>query len=153
MKQTNNKPSFRMPTGLKVVLMSLIMALVAKGLIAEERIGTVIAKARNDIFKTIQVFVDTTGNGAPDHIVGYPTDLIQAPWASLMDSMLEKGANVSFDDRYAIPFSGFPMVSFSDLTTINGMDVRMWFPGGAHWFEHAEEAANRRAASQQNAGR
>ena len=58
-KNMKNK-SARIPMGLRIVLMSILMVFVAvQQASAVERIGTIVAKTRSELQRRITVFVDT----------------------------------------------------------------------------------------------
>jgi hypothetical protein len=122
-EQPKNKARPKLPLGIKRTLLLVLMALAAKmGIQAEEKTGVVITKASSPIFSNVIVYIDTDGNGTPDHLLVYPDSFPQSPVGAFMDSLIQKGTTISFDDEKAISFSGYPSVSIQTLMSLNGID-------------------------------
>ena len=64
-----------------------------------------------------------------------------------MDSMLEKGAKVSFEDEKAVIFNGRLSVTETSLLEINNVNMLTWFPGAETTFPYAAAKAKRTAAT------
>ena len=60
-----------------------------------------------------------------------------------MDSLLEKGVRVSFNDDGAFSLAGFPTVSNYSLISVNGVNILMYLPGAEERYPDAAEAQRR----------
>jgi len=137
----------RIPMRLKVVLMSILIALVAQIVSAVERKGTIVAKVRNEVAGHSIALVDTNGDNAPDYGIVYFHIFMQGSSWELVSSLLEKGAKVSFDDYGAEPFMGRPSVGVKNLISIGDLNMLLWLPGNEASFPYAAEAQRRPQAA------
>jgi len=117
--------------GLKMALMSLIMALVAKGLIAEEHFNKRIVETFRQMAGDSEFHfagVDQDGDGIADIFisVGY----IDHPTPRRIAGLLREGATVSYDDTNAkISRSlGAPVIESKGLLEVNGQSMFLYFP-------------------------
>jgi hypothetical protein len=144
MKQKNKKTLNVKQLFITVLVVFMFACGIAKTT-AEEREGVVIANAPNPMFSNVLVYIDTTNNGAPDHLLIYADSFVQSPVGTFMNSLLQKGAKISFDDEKTMPFIGYPSVSTPALLSINDISVLTWFPNLPHeqWFPYAVKKAER----------
>jgi hypothetical protein len=125
-----------------VVIIFFMFIGVITNIVAEEREGIIIRKlissyslgGENIIF----VYVDTDRNKIPDHIIWYYEFETKSPVGGLMDSLLEQGTKISFDNEaHRQEWNGLPAFSRDSLLTIDDIPVTEWFPNATHLFPNA----------------
>ena len=138
---------------LKVILMSILIALVAQGIFAEVKKG-IIRDIRIDDLRLMGgdrelVFaVDTTGNRMPDHTLTFPNPTFG--WARNLQGFAEKGMEIVFDDKDGVVApSGVKVVNGDNTISIDGSNMLDLFPNEAARFKFAAEAQRRTQAPAQ----
>ena len=150
--QPEEKAGIKMPLGMKIVLLTVLMVFVAKMGIAAEREGVIVNKRQvRDLggdTGNVYIYVDTDGNRTPDHVIWYSADELLSPIGGLMDSLLERGVAITFEDegsRNGTQIGGYPTVGRNNLLTIDCIPMTEWFTGPylKSWFPHAVRKAER----------
>jgi len=138
--------SARIPLGLRVVLMSILIALFAHGIFAEEKRG-IIRDVEIGGYRSprLEISVDTDGNRIPDHILTFPDPSFG--WAGNLRRFAEKGMEIIFDNSGSMVAPGGTIFVNGDNTiSIDGSNMIELFPNEAARFKFAAEALRRTQA-------
>jgi hypothetical protein len=127
-----NKSSVRLPLGLKIVLVAILMILFVKELHAKEIYNAkVIEYFERTVGRISEAFagVDSTGNGLADTfiIISPLEDMLVRRLANRIKAM----GSVSYEDKNKVndpPLGGYS-VSHRDLLEVGGMSVLEIYPG------------------------
>ena len=146
--------SVRIPLRLRIVLLSILMALVVvHGIFAKERQGIV----RNISHETLAaggsrlfIDVDTTGNRIPDISLIFPSPNMDSVSRNLQ-AFLERGMLIVFDDEgHKVFRNGDIQVDGFNTISIDGSNMLTLFPNEAARFKFAAEAQRRTQAPAQS---
>ena len=144
--EMKKESSMKMPMGMKIALIAVVMAFGAKA-DATEREGTVIRAGIETLGDGIQrrlVFrVDTTGNRMPDTALVFPSpssDYISRD----LQGFVERGMRIVFDDEgYRVLPNGNTQVDGFNAISIDGSNMIDLFPNEAARFKYATTARQR----------
>ncbi|GHT55264.1 hypothetical protein FACS1894109_01490 [Spirochaetia bacterium] len=124
---------------LSVVLMILIMTAAAS--FAAEKSGVVLLKTATLDKKgntEIRVYLDTTGNGVTDTVLGFEKKVKQSettPVLQELDTLIKEGSRITFDDANAKK-PDFTRIIWHDLIAIDSVSMAQRFPN-MYWFPAA----------------
>jgi hypothetical protein len=120
----------------------LLALLLAGGVVkgfAEERIATVIMKRDRLVGKleSTTVFLDTNNDKVPDTSFVYPKTGAAA-FIEILDSFIEKGSIITFDNENSTVQAGVSKITRQDLISVDGIRLDEMFPNlDASYFPYA----------------
>jgi hypothetical protein len=119
-------------------------------------IGVVFAGEKNGVVTTrtttvdnkgntdIRIYLDTTGNGVADTVLGYQKEIKQKEDTAViedLDALIRDGSHLVFDDTNATRPDGFVRIIWHDLITVDSISLAQRFPN-PYWFPFAYAKAN-----------
>ena len=134
----------RIPLGLKVFLMSILMAFIAGTYtFAEHQEGVVTNVRKQLVFGGDQmrlwVYVDTDSNRIADTILAFPDPRTNSMSGNL-ETFIEKGMSITFDDNAFFIENNMKRVDGNNTKTIDGTNMLDLFPNEAERFKFAAQA-------------
>jgi len=140
------------PLAIKRTLLLLLFALaVQMGISAEHQEGAVTRVSRfGGSLVRLRVYVDTTGNRMADTVLQF-FDPEKDYVARNLESFIERGMRVTFDDNDYFIQDNMKFVGGSNTKTIDGDNMLVFFPNERERFKYAA-AEYDRLRSQSNTG-
>jgi hypothetical protein len=144
------KSAVKDASGMKLVLITILLALAAQIATAEERKGIIRGVEEISIVgsgRRLALNIDTTGNRIADAFLIFPSPVLSV-FSKNLQEFVERGMEIIFDDEGHIALrSGGIQVNGDNTISIDGVNMLDLFPNETARFKFAA-AARQRAQTQ-----